>query len=110
MTKQIKVKFDVNKTSVDSIQQALAIVGYDSEKHKAFKHDIDVTWYHCDQDGCDFKSKQKSILNAVKRVAKIKTKFNPIFGEGKSSQKIIHILKSDKFKKLSIQKMYNNLR
>ena len=35
MTKQIKVKFDVNKTSVDAIQQALAIVGYDSEKHKA---------------------------------------------------------------------------
>ena len=54
--------------------------------------------------------KQKSILNAVKKVAKIKTKFNPIFGEGKSSQKIIRILKSDKFKKLSIQKMYNNLK
>ena len=34
-SKQIKVKYDINRTSVDSIQKALSFVGYDSEKYKA---------------------------------------------------------------------------
>ena len=34
-TKQINVKYDIAKTSIDSIQKALALAGYDSEKYKA---------------------------------------------------------------------------
>jgi copper chaperone CopZ len=34
-TKKINVKYDIDKTSVDSIQKALALAGYDSEKYKA---------------------------------------------------------------------------
>ena len=34
-TSKINVKYDVGKTSVDSIQKAIALVGYDTEKYKA---------------------------------------------------------------------------
>ena len=36
------------------------------KRHKAFKHNIDVTWHVCDQEGCDYKSKNTSNLKQHK--------------------------------------------
>ena len=35
--------------------------------HKAAKHGIDVVWFFCDQDGCDYKAKQASDLKKHKQ-------------------------------------------
>ena len=34
--------------------------------HKAFKHNISVTWFYCDQVGCNYKCKQKTTLKLHK--------------------------------------------
>ncbi|GMH95276.1 hypothetical protein TrVE_jg811 [Triparma verrucosa] len=35
--------------------------------HKASKHGIDVVWFSCDQDGCDYKAKQAGDLKKHKQ-------------------------------------------
>ena len=49
-TKQINVKYDINKTSVDSIQKVLALAGYDSEKYKATDEDYNNLHKCCKYD------------------------------------------------------------
>lgn len=53
---------------------------------------------------------QKKILSSIKKVKKIKLKFRPIFGNGKSAKKIINVLLSKKFSKIMIQKTYHKLK
>ena len=48
--KKISVKFDIDKTSVDSIQKALALAGYDSEKYKATDEDYNNLHKCCKYD------------------------------------------------------------
>ena len=49
-TKQINVKFDIDKTSIDSIQKTLALVGYDTEKFKATDEDYNNLHKCCKYD------------------------------------------------------------
>eukprot|EP00519_Triparma_laevis_P007661 CAMPEP_0182518698 /NCGR_PEP_ID=MMETSP1321-20130603/44709_1 /TAXON_ID=91990 /ORGANISM="Bolidomonas sp., Strain RCC1657" /LENGTH=263 /DNA_ID=CAMNT_0024726637 /DNA_START=1380 /DNA_END=2167 /DNA_ORIENTATION=+ len=37
------------------------------KKHKAAKHGIDVIWFSCDQDGCDYKAKHAGTLKRHER-------------------------------------------
>ncbi|GMH98308.1 hypothetical protein TrVE_jg6150 [Triparma verrucosa] len=39
----------------------------DIKKHKAAKHGIDVVWFSCDQDGCDYKAKEAGSLKKHKQ-------------------------------------------
>jgi copper chaperone CopZ len=49
-TKEINIKYDIDKTSVDSIQKALALAGYDSEKYKATDEDYNNLHKCCKYD------------------------------------------------------------
>ena len=51
-----------------------------------------------------------NIIKAIKTIKRKKINFKPIFGKGDSSKKIINIIKTNKFKKLHIQKLYKNLK
>ena len=53
---------------------------------------------------------KKKILSSIKKVKKNKLKFKPIFGNGKSAKKIIDVLLSKKFTKITIQKTYKKLK
>lgn len=44
----MKVKFNPAITNTDKIQQAIAIIGYDTEKHKA-KDEVYNNLHHCCQ-------------------------------------------------------------
>ena len=39
----------------------------DMKNHKAAKHGIDVVWFSCDQDGCDYKAKRADVLKQHKQ-------------------------------------------
>ena len=49
-TKKIKVKFDINKTSTDSMKKALSAIGYDNEKYKATEEDYNNLHKCCKYD------------------------------------------------------------
>ena len=48
VNKKMKVKFNSAITNTDKIQQAIAIIGYDTEKHKA-KDEVYNNLHHCCQ-------------------------------------------------------------
>ena len=52
---------------------------------------------------------KKSILSSIDKAKKTKTIYKPIFGNGNSGKKIVKVLLSKSFNKLSIQKSYKTL-
>ena len=48
VNKKMKVKFNSAITNTEKIQQAIAIIGYDTEKHKA-KYEVYNNLHHCCQ-------------------------------------------------------------